>query len=226
MAIISQSAVTTRTGVTYTGTDATAIAQSCTDVDAALKKMLAPYYPEPETLTFYLDAPYSRELILPYRPVRSITSIHYHPGANGDPSLFTADDLLTAYEDYQFETDALTSRNDRGIVRRVGTVWGWDWWSPPERLGYRLEPERGSLKVVAACGPAAVPADIALAACKAVLLLYQFRATGIPQGSESWNGYNLSYSQPFTAEAALRSPDVLALLAPYTSLSGYSFHVG
>ena len=51
-----------------------------------------------------------------------------------------------------------------------------------------------------------MPADITLAACKAVLLLYQFRQTGIPQGSESWNGYSINYSQPFTADAAIRTP--------------------
>lgn len=226
MAIIDIAGVTARSTVTYTGADATTVVQICADVDAALKRMLAPYYPEPTTLTMYLDAPPSRELLLPYRPVRAITSIHYRAGANGDPSLFTSDYLLTAYTDYQFATDALTGRNDVGVVRRLNRLWGAAWYSPPERLGYELEPERGALKVVATVGPATVPPDITLAACKAVLLLYQFRQTGIPQGSESWNGYSINYSQPFTADAAIRTPEVLALLAPYTSLSGYSFHVG
>lgn len=226
MAIITQAAVTARSTVTYTGADATAITQFCTDVDSAIKRMLAPYYPEPETLTMYLDAPPSRELILPYRPVRSVTSVYYHPGANGDPTAFTSDDLLTAYTDYQLQVDPLTSRNDAGILRRVSAVWGWDWYSPPERLGYRLEAQRGALKVVADVGPASVPPDISNAAYLAVLLMYQWRTTGIPVTSSSWNGASFSTAQQYTADAAIRSPGVLALLAPYTSLSGYGFHVG
>lgn len=227
MAIITQAAVTARSTVTYTGADATAITQFCTDVDAAIKRMLKPYYPEPYTATMYLDAPPSRQLVSEYRPIRSITSVYVRSGANGDPSLFTSDYLLTNYTDYYLETDAITGRNEAGMIYRTnGNIWGYDYYSPPNMLGYRLESNFKAVKVVAEVGPAAVPDDIALAAYKAVLLLYQFRQTGIPQGSESWNGYSINYSQPFTADAAIRSPEVLALLAPYTSLSGYSFHVG
>lgn len=226
MAIISQSEIEERTGTTYAGANASAITQLCIDVDAAIKKRLAPYYPEPLTKTFYLDAPLSRELRIPYRPVRGITSIYYRPGANGDPSAFTSDDLLTAYTDYQFTVDPVLGYSDSGIVRRIDTLWGWRAFSPPERLGYELQAERGALKVVATIGPAAVPADIALAAHLCVLRLYQFRTTGLPLQSESENGYSYSNASPYTVEAALNSPDVVSLLAPYTSKAGMTLHVG
>ncbi len=219
MAVIDASTVTTYSGVTYSGTDATSIAAICTAVDAAVKKALRPYYPEPATVTFYCDAPASEVLLLPYRPVRSITSIYYRSDGNGVSANFTSDYLIdnTDGDEYTLYTDAITSENGVGEVRRVGRLWGGRYVSPPARLGWKLETEVGALKITAVVGPASVPKDIEYAAALAVQLLYEARTTGIPLQSESWNGRSESKAQQYTAESVLMTPRVWGLLAPYAS---------
>jgi hypothetical protein len=54
-----------------------------------------------------------------------------------------------------------------------------------------------------------------------VTLMYNRRVEGAPYASESWNGRSQSIAGPFTAESAVRTPDVLALLTPYLTV-----HVG
>jgi hypothetical protein len=217
MAIISRATVQTYSTLTYSGADATSIEALCTAVDVAIKRLLRPYYPEPLTVTdTILDAPPSRELLLPLRPARSITSVYHHPGADGNASLFTADDLLDATE-YQLVIDPDTGHNGAGILRRVDRIWGHNYHSPLDRLGYEIESDRGALKVTYAAGPAAVPKDIEYAAALAVQLLFEYRKTGIPLTSESWNGYSINNAQPFTTEEVLKSPRVWGLLAPYAS---------
>jgi hypothetical protein len=51
------------------------------------------------------------------------------------------------------------------------------------------------------------------------MMVYQ-RRTGAPVTSESWNGYSGSYAGPFTESAAVNSPDVRQLLAPYMVPTG------
>lgn len=217
MAIIDRATVQTYSTLTYSGGDAASIDAICTAVDGAIKRLLRPYYPEPTTVTdIILDAPPSRELLLPIRPARSITSVYFHPGANGDTSQFTADDLLDA-DEYQLVIDAATGHNGPGILRRVNTVWGIGYHSPVERLGFEVEANRGSLKVTYLAGPAAVPKDIEYAAALAVQLLYDSRKSGAPLTSEGWNGYNIATAQPYTVEEVLKSPRVWGLLAPYAS---------
>ena len=106
MAIIDAADYAAQTNQTFTVAQKQAIGRICSSVDAAIKKLIYPFYPEPVTLTdVVLDAPTGNTLILPALPVRSITSLSVHWWANGDPSVFTSDDLWTQYDDYYLPLD-------------------------------------------------------------------------------------------------------------------------
>ena len=219
MAVVTRSLVTEYSGTTFTGADATSVDAYCAAVDAAIKRLLKPYYPEPATVTLYCDAPPSDVLLLPYRPVRSITSIYYRSDGNGVSANFTSDYLIdnTDGDEYALRLDPITSENGVGDVLRIGRLWGGRYVSPPERLGWKLEPEPGALKITAAVGPASVPKDIEAAAVLAVQLLYEARETGIPMSSSSWNGYSESNANEYNADGVLMTPRIWGLLAPYAS---------
>jgi hypothetical protein len=225
MAIIDSTIWATHTGVTVTGADAVSIAAYCAGVDAAIKRMLRPFHPEPTTITdCILDAPPDRDLVLPVVPVRAVTSVYVRPDANGLVANFTSDYLLDNTDNAEYQLlidDFITGYARRGILRRVNRLWGYGHYSPPDRLAYKLEPRRGAIKVTFTAGPASVPTDIQLAATIAVTLMYNRRVEGAPYASESWNGRSQSIAGPFTAESAVRTPDVLALLTPYLTV-----HVG
>lgn len=225
MAIISATTYQSATNQTISGGAATALATWCSAVDSAIKRKIRPFYPEPTTVTdCILDAPADRDLYLPVTPVRSATSVYYRSDANGLAANFTSDYLLDNTDGAAYQLvidDVVNGYAKRGLLRRVGQVWGLSRVRPPERLGYRLEPERGALKVTFAAGPSSLPDDIFAAAVLAVSMLFERKESGVAVGSESWNGYSRSIAGPFTAEGAVNSPDVLALLMPYMSI-----HVG
>ncbi len=206
------------TGISLTAgsADETSIERFALAVSEALTRKCYPILLAPRTLTLYaFDAPCNtRTLSLP-RPVRSISALYYHAGANGDSSLLdlTAD-LLTAYTDYRLVIDdVLTGWSRSGEVLRLNqSCWGLINVSPPGRLGYRPEDEPGSLFVSGALGPASVSAAVREAASRAVTLLYTRRKTGMPLQSESFGGYSYSGASQFNAEAAVNSPEVLGLL--------------
>jgi hypothetical protein len=211
--------VTEYSGTTFTGADATSVDAYCAAVDAAVKRLLKPYHPERETVTFYCAAPPSEELLTQYYPLASITSIYYRSDGNSVLANFTSDCLIdnTDGDEYTLELDPITGLNGSGVIRRIGRLWGGRYVSPPERLGWKLEPEPGALKITAVVGPASVPKDIEAAAVLAVQLLYESRTSGIPLQSESWNGRSESKAQQYTAEGVLMTPRVWGLLAPYAS---------
>lgn len=215
MAVIDTAGWTARTGITPTGADATAIAQFCTDVSEALTRKCYPILLEPKTLTlFAFDAPVSRSLLLP-RPIRAISALYYHSGANGDSSVLdlTAD-LLDANTDYLSRVDdVLTGWNRSGEVLRLNrSVWGWVPVAPPGALGYRLEVEPGSVFVSGTFGPTTTFPAAANAAATAVTLMFNRRTFGSAFASESWNGRSQSLAAPVTAEAAVNSPEVTGIL--------------
>lgn len=218
MAIISETTWEAWTNQAVTGGASTSIAAICTAVDAAIKRMLLPYLPEPVTITDeILDAPPTRDLILGRRPVRALTSVYYRSDADGVVANFSSDYLLTAGTDYALLVDdPQNGWSQSGIVRRLGgNVWGAGWYRQPTALASRLEGVRGSVKVTYTAGPSAVPSDIEAAAVMAVSLLYNRKEQGAPFGSESWNGRSQSIASQHTADAAVHSPEVLALLRPY-----------
>lgn len=208
-----------------TGTDATrdaALASLLVQTSAAVAKLCSPFLFEPQTLTdVILDAPWaSNELLLPALPVRSVTSLYYRPDARGVVASFEAANLLTAGVDYQLVIDDPVNNWSRaGRVRRLNrSVWGVSYLRPLGRLAFSPQPEAGSVKVTFAAGCAAVPAEVEQAVYFATRLMYE-RRTGAPITSESWNGYSQGVAGPFTATAAVTSPDV------YQLLSGYITHL-
>lgn len=219
MALITAESWQSLTSQTVTGTDLTAVRGWCAAVSSALVQILKPFHPEPITISnAVLDAPLGRELILPVRPVRSITSIYHRSDAYGVVANFTSDYLIdnSNGDEYQLVVDdAITGWARGGIVRRIGTIWGYETTTYPERLGATLSYERGSLLVNYTAGPTVTPPEIEAAAVLAVSLLFARKKTGMPVVSESWNGYSASYAGPLAAMAAIHSPDVLGLLSPY-----------
>lgn len=224
MAIVTAATWQSFTNQTVTGAAATSVAAICTAVDAAVKRAIYPFYPEPTTITdCVLDAPMSNSLLLPVVPVRSLTSLYLRPGANGEVTAFTSDDLLTVNSDYWLQIDRPIEGYSRGgLVRRRGaSIWGYEVRRPLGRLAPTLDPNRGAIKVTFAAGPSAVPSDIEAAAILAVSILYDRKERGVSLGSESWNGYSSSVAGPFGAEAAINTPDIAAMLLPYKSV-----HIG
>lgn len=208
------------TGGTYDATAQTALTAILGGVEAAVKRLCSPFLFEPATLTdVILDAPWSSDtLLLPALPVRSVTTLYCRADARGVAANFTAADLLTAGTDYQLVIDDFVNGWARaGRVRRLNrNVWGVEYRRPLGRLGYEPQPGAGAIKVTFEAGCAAVPAEVTQAVYLATGLVYARRG-GAPVTSESWNNASRSFAGPFTADAAVNSPDVMALLAPYTS---------
>ena len=210
------------------GTDATrdaALSALMVQCEAAVKRLCKPYQFESVTDTAYLNAPWnSCWLTLPLVPVRSITSIHYNPDAYGISANYTSDHLLVApaadvtNPDYVLETDMQPEGWSRsGRVRRLSRgVWGVRYNRPLTRLAFGPEVEPKPLKVVYAAGHTTVPTDVSQAIYFATRLMYE-RRTGAPLTSEGWNGYSAGYAGPFTATAAVTSPDVYQLLSSFIS---------
>lgn len=219
MALIDADTWIAATAVTPTGADLTALSAICAQVSAALARRLLPYVAEPLTATaIVMDAPVS-ELLATLRPLRSITSIYYRSDANGDTTLFTSDYLLAATNNLEYlmeVDDPVTGWSRAGLIRRTGArVWGYRGVRALGTLAPRLASEPKSLLLTYTYGETSVPADIQAAAISATTLLYARRKTGAPYQSESWGGYSYSNAGPYTAEGAINTPDVKALLAPY-----------
>lgn len=202
-----------------------ALSSLLVQTEAAIKRLCHPYQFEPATETDYLNAPWqSPWLILPLVPVRSITSIHYNPDGFGISANYTSDHLLVApgagvtNPDYLLETDMRPQGWSRsGRVRRLNRAyWGVQQVRPFARLGFGAEVEPKPLKVVYEAGHTSVPAEVTQALYLATMLVYQ-RRTGAPLTNEGWNGYSAGYAAPFLTTAAVNSPDVMQLLAPYVT---------
>ena len=217
MAIITPTSWQAYRGTAVTGDDLTSAGAICAAVDAAIRREIAPFEPEPLILTDrILDAPIGHVLELPVLPVRSVTSVYLHWGANGDPSAFTSDDLLTAYTDYYLPVDDHVRDYSRSglVFRRGASTWGYEYRRPYNRLAWDVDPNRGAVKVTFLAGPTSVPDDLFGVAAQAVTMLFNRRTTGTPTTSEGWNGYSASYAAPFLV-SFLQSPDVQSVLTYY-----------
>lgn len=190
------------------------------EVEAAIKKLCRPYQFEPVTLTdVILDAPWASNVLpLPVWPARSITSLYYRSDAKGDPAAFEADDELEEFEDFRLVIDDPVNAFSRsGRVERLNrSSWGVQLNRPYGRLASEPRAEPGAVKVTYTAGHTAVPEDVVLAVHLAAGLLYA-RRTGAPLTSASLNGASYSLAGPFTATAAVTSPDVMGLLSAYVS---------
>lgn len=229
-AIITSTSFLNATGLTITGANLTALASITASVDTAIRRMIYPFLVEPRTVTDHVDmAPDNEVLLLPEVPVRSITSIYLNPDADGLATNFTAEHLLdnTTGSEYWLHIDRPVDAYSRsGKVFRRGGSWSWgaggggNWgaesFSASRRnLAGNVRAARGAVKVTYAAGTLSVPDDVFEAAKLATAMLYNRRKTGVPATSASLNGASYSLAGPFTAMAALRTPDVLALLEYY-----------
>lgn len=174
---------------------------------------------ESQEYTAYLDALPSTELLLPQLPVQaSGLQIWVNWSANGDPSLFTSDDLLTNYTDYMLDTapdDASVSHT--GIVRLTGGAW---WGVRGQRNGYvlasKIVPVRKAVKVVYTAGYTVVPASITMVVNLITAKLFTMRKLGQPLNSENLNGYGYSVQSSSTANGIIQGdPSIKAALKPF-----------
>jgi hypothetical protein len=213
------------TGIALDSTNSAAIARMALAVSSALTRKCYPILLEPKILTLApFDAPTRPELFLP-RPIRSISAIYLHSGANGDSSVLdlTADLLVAGTDYYSPSTDVLTGWNRTGIVyRRNSSCWGVEYRRPLGMLASVAEADKGSVFVSGAFGPTTVDPAVQEAAAMIVTLWFNRRKEGAPYSSESWNGRSQSLSGDFL-KSALNSPDVTDALM---SAGVLPIHVG
>lgn len=160
-----------------------------------------------------LDAPWnSREIYLPLKPVRAVTSLYVNRDARGNSASFDSTHLKTAYTDYRLVIDM-----DPEGWSKTGTVqiltasfWGAGLDRPYSRLGFGVHDVEGAIKVTYTYGYTVPPPRAVSAIYKMVAMIAARRKTGLPVTSASLNGASYSTAGPFTASAALYSPDVLA----------------
>jgi hypothetical protein len=205
----------TGTSLTAGSADETSVEMLCAAVAEALTRLCYPILLAPKALTLYAcDAPIENEFFTPVRPCRSISAIYLRPGADGDSSLATSDYLLTNYTDYVLDVDdALNGWSRTGrVYRRGSSCWGFELRRPLGRLAYATDPNRKAIFLSGSFGPASVSPVVRQAAATCVTLMYNSRTLGGQVQSNSWNGGSISMASAVTAEAAIHSPDVTALL--------------
>lgn len=176
---------------------------------------------ESASYTVYLDAPTRNVLYLPHFPVAaSGLQIWLNTEANGDPTLFTSADLLTAYTDYVLDTgpdDASYSYTGKVTLVSGGPWSSTNYVRPVYSLATRLEPARKAIKATYTAGWASVPASLSGAVNLLVSKLYAMRKLGMPTTSESLNGYSASWQSTATANGILQGdPTIRQQLKPFT----------
>jgi hypothetical protein len=216
MSLASADEFFTRQGLTATDALRAAISPIVAECEDAVKAFVFPTQLEAATATDYvLDAPWNSEfLYLPLRPVRAVTSLYVRHDARGDPSLFDSTHLKTAFTDYRLVIDKRPEGWSKGGTVQIlnASFWGATWRRPHGRLGFDVVNVPGSIKVTFTYGYTTPPARAVGAIYKMVAMLAARRKTGIPVTSASLNGASWAGAGPFTAVAALHSPDVLAEL--------------
>ena len=180
---------------------------------------------EATTYTIVLDAPPSNVLILPYAPVIYAPTespaidfqLYFNSGANGDPSAFTSDNLLTIFEDYVLQVGRTDTRTfPSGIVRSLRGPWLLNRERPTYSLATKLVPCYGAIKVVYKAGYETVPASLKGAINLAARKLFHARKFGVPLTSESLNGYSYSAQGSATAEGIIQGdPTIRSMLRAF-----------
>lgn len=223
MALVTLADLLAFTGITTTAAQDISLTAIIADVSDAINQACRPWLFEPQEVTAILDAPLDEKLTLPAIPVRSVTAIYLNWQASGESADFGAENLLAQYTDYYLELDdPVNGYSESGIVykrsgRLNGMYWGGERRWPVNALGSTLTVGRGAIKAIFQAGTLTVPSNVKMATILASMLIYNRRQTGFPVTSESWNGYSYGASGPFTAEAAIYSPDVYGLLKRYMS---------
>lgn len=190
----------------------------CTQVDVAIKKRLKRIVERQTISDLILDAPTTPNILLGrYAPiVISSFQCWVNQLAQGDPTAFTTNDLLTQYRDYALDKDPEDRTLSPGNLRRIGRAWGISYRQRMTQLAPQFDPNYGAVKVSFTGGWEVIPQDIVQAACLGVSMTLAVRKHGYIKGSESWNGY--SYNIPgvgLMVNGIIGSPDLLSLLNPY-----------
>jgi hypothetical protein len=199
-----------------TAAQQTAVGDVLVEVESAIKALVYPTMLEPGTASNHvLDAPWgSHRLYTPLRPVRAISSLYVRQDAKADPSLFTSDYLRTQYTHYRLVIDMQPEGwSKAGCVEVLNaSFWGATYRRPHGRLGFETVNVPGAILLNYTYGYTSVPPRVVTAVYQAAAMVLARRKTGIPVVSASLNGASYSGAGPFTATAAVHSPDVLASL--------------
>jgi hypothetical protein len=175
--------------------------------------------------TQILDLPSYPSIVTPFAPVIYDPdadtpidfSLYVNTDANGDPSAFTSDHLLTMYTDYTLDwgqTDTRTS--DSGIIRLTNGVYAVNRERPLYSLSTKVTPSRGAVKLVYTAGYETVPPRLRGALNLIVRKIFHARKLGVPLVSESLNGYSYSAQQNATADGLLAGdPTVRQMLSSF-----------
>lgn len=183
--------------------------------------------------TQILDAIPQSAIIIPFSPVIYAPDadppidfqLYKLDSANGNPSAFTSEHLLTIYEDYILDmgpTDI--TRSFTGIVRFLNQPIGWSYERPIYSLALKLVPIRGAIKVVYKAGYDPVPGSIKFVINIIVRKMYNMRKFGVPFTSESLNGYSYSAQGTASAEGIISGdPTIQKALRPFCrpQIGGY-----
>lgn len=217
MAIVTATIWQSWSGITVTGAELTSLTSICSQVDAAIKSRLRRTI-ESASYSLVLPAPVTLNLILArYAPIAvSGFAISVNYNAQGDPSAFTSNDLLTMYRDYLLDVGPdNTTYSLSGLVTNLKGPWGLQYWRPNYSIASQATPIPGAILAVFTGGYATVPDDIVAAACEAVSKIRKTRQAGSGVQSESWNGDSYSLASTAFTSGILGDPMIAGLLNPY-----------
>lgn len=193
----------------------------CGQVDRSIKNRLKRTL-EKGSYSVVLDAPRTRTISLcRWAPIDPTTlEVYLNFQANGNPSAFTSDSLLTQYEDYILENKGESDTDPFGycLLTYLKGFWGVGYYRPPYSIAVKRVDVIGAVKCTFDGGFEIIPEDIVEAACITISKVLGVRRYGMQVGSESWNGY--SYNLPgvgMMINGLLGNPDIRGLLEPYVN---------
>lgn len=222
MAIVTAAVWQAWANQTLTGGDLTSLGVICNQVDAAIKSRINRTIEQATYTDFVFDAPTTNVFSLArYAPIAvSGFELAYNANAQGDPTAFTSDDVLTMYSDYILDVGPDTQASSlSGLCINLKGAWGVQGWRPNYSIAFQTVGIPGSLQVTFQGGYATVPNDLVEAACLAVSKIRQLRKLGSAVQSESWNGESYSLGGQAFMYGILGDPVIAGLLNPYDNKS-------
>jgi Phage gp6-like head-tail connector protein len=222
-------------GITDTSQDAL-LTQILAGVDRAIYSFTKRDVLEEVTVTLIMSGNGRPDLVLPHRPVTSITSVHVdQDGYWGDgTNPFPAETLWTPGVHYSLIRDGygVGPGGKSAILRRLGGALpgggflNWPPWPLPASPGLLAASRAtywpigdGNIKVVMLAGYNPVPADLALAAQELAIQVYRRRAFGVPLQSESYAGYSYTLAISLLTTLIRQPTSAVTTLAHYRELS-------
>lgn len=218
------------------GTQDVLLTGVCDGVDRAIRNWLHRDVIESQTVTLYLSGNGTPDLILPHRPVTSITSVNVDQAGywGTGPGGYPASTLWTEGTHFALIRDdygASAAPGKSAVLRRLGGALpgggflNWPPWPLPATPGLLAAGRapywpigEGNVKVVGVFGYATVPADLVLAANELAVMVYRRSAHGFPLQSESYAGYSYSLATALIAMLWKMPGSALSVLATYREL--------